>query len=347
VSGNSENTPSEGPTCPSAEDPAQPADVPNAGCLMKLVVIPMLIVAIFAGVWLVFGLLAHVGSDPKELIDDLKKEKDISWQKALTLANMLRDSQYQDLKRDPKIAADVASVLQSQIESGAVDAKAVKLRVFLSRALGEFEVPDVVPALIQAARFERDAAEVDVRRSALEAIAVLATNIGPEELRKNEQLMDVVLEASTEQGEGPVDKSRRDDLRLTAAFTLGVIGGDRSIERLELLLDDPYPNARYNAATGLARHGKVVAIPVLVEMLDPDNPFSVEMEKSDEAKQWKRDLVVTNAIRAVRQLAEKNSAADLSQLKAALEKVIGSGLKPGVRTEARETLHALNSLTAK
>ncbi|MBC8876120.1 MAG: HEAT repeat domain-containing protein [Planctomycetes bacterium] len=347
MSGNSDKTPPEGPTRPSAEDSAHPAETPNVGCLMKLVVIPMGIVAIFAGIWLVFGLLAHMGNNPRELIEDLKKEKDITWQKALTLANMLRDSQYQDLKRDPKTATDVASVLQSQIESGAMDAKAVKLRVFLSRALGEFEVPDVVPALIQAARVERDAVEVDVRRSALEAITVLATNIGPEELRKNERLMDVVLAAAAEQGEGPVDKNRRDELRLTAAFTLGVIGGDRSIERLELLLDDPYPNARYNAATGLARHGKVVAIPVLVEMLDPDNPFCVEMEKSDEAKQWKRDLVVTNAIRAVRQLAEKKPTADLSQLKAALEKVIGSDLKPGVRTEARETLHALKSLPAK
>jgi HEAT repeat protein len=181
----------------------------------------------------------------------------------------------------------------------------------------------------------------------LEAIAVLATNVGPRNLRENEQLMEAVLTASEERGEGAIEKRRRDDLRTTAAFTLGVIGGNRAIERLELLLGDPYPNTRYNAATGLARHGKIAAISVLVEMLDPDNRFAVNTEKSDEAKAWKRDLVVTNAIRAAGQLAKRNPSADLSQLKTALENVIRSDLRPGVRSEARETLHALNSVQAR
>lgn len=307
----------------------------------------MIIVAVFVAIWLVFGLLAHVGSDPEDLVQDLRKGKDTSWQKALTLANLLRNSEYEDLKSDPKIAADLASVLQSRIEFGAMDAESIKLRVFLCRALGEFEVREVVPALILAVNTERDGAEVDVRRSALEAVAVLATNVGPADLRENQQLVETVLAASKEQGEGPVVKRRRDELRTTAAFTLGVIGGKRAIERLELLLGDPCPNARYNAATGLARHGKDVAIPVLVEMLDPNNRFAVHMEDSDEAKAWKRDLVVTNAIRAARQLVEENPSADLSQLKSAMENVTRSDLKRGVRSEARETLHALNSLQAK
>jgi len=307
----------------------------------------MVIVAIFVGIWLVFGLVAHVGSDPTELVQDLKKGKDTSWQKALTLANVLRSSEYEDLKRDPKIATDLALVLQSQIETGTMDAESIKLRVFLCRALGEFEVPDVVPVLTQAIRVERDGAEVVVRRSALEAIAVLATNIGAETLREDEQLMEAVLAASKEQSEDAVAKRRRDDLRTTAAFTLGVIGGKLTIEQLEVLLSDPYPNTRYNAATGLARHGEIAAIPVLVEMLDPDNQFAVQTESSVEAKAWKRELVVTNGIRAVKQLADRNPSADVSQLKDALEKVVGSSLEPTVRAEARETLHALNSLQAR
>jgi len=347
VSDGSEKAPPERPAGQPTEDSAQPTEASDSGCLLKLALIPMVIIAVFAAVWLVFGLLAHVGSDPRELVQDLKKGKDASWQKALTLANLLRDSEYEGLKRDPKIAADVASVLQSQIESGAMDAESIKLRVCLCRALGEFEVPEVVPALVQAVRTERNDAEVHVRRSALEAIAVLATNVGPESLRENERLMKVALAASKEQGEGPVEKRPRDDLRTTAAFTLGVIGGKRAIERLELLLGDPCPNARYNAATGLARHGNIDAIPVLVEMLDLDNRFAVQMESSDEAKTWKRELVVTNAIRAARQLAEKNPSIDLSQLEAALENVVRSDLGPSVRSAARETLHALKSVQAE
>jgi len=304
----------------------------------------MVIAAIFVGIWLVFGLLAHVGNDAEKLAQDLRRGKDVNWQKALTLANLLRNSEDEELKRDPKTAADLASFLQSQIESGAMDAESVRLRVCLCLVLGEFEVLEVVPALIQAARVERNGAEVEVRRSALEAIAVLATNVGPESLRDNDQLMEAVLAASKEQGDSPIEKKRRDALRTRAAFALGVIGGKQAIERLELLLGDPHPNARYNAATGLARHGKIAAIPVLVEMLDPDNRFIGHMESTDEAKAWKRDLVVTNAIRATKQLAKKNSSADLKQLKVALESVTRSDLKRDVKSEARETLHALNSV---
>ena len=40
-------------------------------------------------------------------------------------------------------------------------------------------------------------------------------------------------------------------IRLRAAYVLGLVGGEKSLDRLAHLLDDPYPDVAYNAATGL------------------------------------------------------------------------------------------------
>jgi len=334
----------EEPLPDSVDDDLPPVDAPNARFLPQLVLLPTLIVAIIGVVWLLFSWIAHTNANPEDLVRDLGKPSDVSWQKALTLAHLLRNPEYEDVKRDAHIAKELASVLQSQIDSGHTDAKQIKLQSFLCRALGEFKVPDVLPVLIRAARGESDHAAMDVRRSALEAITVLATNTGPENLREDGELLDVLLAASSEHSEDANDESCRDDLRTTAAFALGVVGGDRAIQRLERLLDDPYPNARYNAATGLARHGNVAAVPVLLEMLTPDNGFAFVSEESDNGREWKRVVVLTNAIRATKQLAQKNPSADLAELKAALASLVTSNVQHGVKIEAQETLHSLTSM---
>ncbi len=343
----SDKGPSERPLAQSVDEDVTPAATSNARFILQLVLLPMLIVAIIAAVWLLFSWIAHADADPENLVRDLKKPNDVSWQEALTLANLLRNPKYEEVKRDTQIANELASVLQTQIESAQVDAKQIKVQSFLCRALGEFKVPDVLPVLIQAAQGGRDDAAMDVRCSALEAIAVLATNLEAESLREDPELLDVLLAASSEYGEDAKEKSRRDNLRTVAAFTLGVIGGDQGVLCLERLLDDASPNVRYNAATGLARHGSIAAIPVLLEMLDPDNELAVGSEESDEGREWKRVVVLTNAIRATRQLAQKNPSANLAQLRTALDILVSSDVQHGVHIEARETLHALPSVHAE
>ena len=55
-----------------------------------------------------------------------------------------------------------------------------------------------------------------------------------------------------------VTASRSDNapLRGSAAFTLGVLGGDEAVERLVQLVADDTNDVRYNAAIGLARQGR-------------------------------------------------------------------------------------------
>jgi hypothetical protein len=89
---------------------------------------------------------------------------------------------------------------------------------------------------------------------------------------------------------------------------------------------DTYPNARYNAATGLARQGDEQAIRVLREMLDPENDLAIRDERSPVIQARKRTTVLLNGIKAAVLLAETNPAADLSRLKESLRNLTTSDL---------------------
>jgi len=331
------SSPEDVPPEPVVDDkPLPPLEPPSAGFILQLFVIPMIIVTIIVMVWLMFSWIAHMGSNPEELVRDLKAANEASWQKALTLADLLRNPERSDLKRDTALGTELAGVLEKQIEAARFDENSIRLRMFVCRALGEFEVPEVLPALVKAATTERDAAELDVRRTALEAIAVFANKNGSEPVIADQACMEALKKASRERTQVDAEKQARADLRSTAAYVLGVLGGPEALDRLVILLDDPYPNARYNAATGLCRHGDLRAIPVLLEMLDPDNQESGRGEASESGKAYKRLSVINNGIRAASQLIQPHAAQDVQPVADALQGIVDSDLSSFNVRAARE-----------
>jgi HEAT repeats len=330
------------------DKPLPQIEPPSAGFLVQLFIIPMIIVGIIVLVWLMFSWLAHMGSNPQELVRDLKKPNEASWQRALTLAELLRNPQNADMKSDVGMASELASVLDGQLDDEDFDENSIKLRMFLCRALGEFRVAEALPPIVRAATLERDLAELDVRRTALEAIAIFANNNPDESLSQNESCMNALIVASRERTESVAEQESRADLRSTAAYVLGVIGGEPALDRLVILLDDPYTNARYNAATGLCRHGDVRAIPVLLEMLDPSNKESGSGEDHETGRDWKRLQVINTGIRSAEQLAESNASGNMEPVRSALQTIIdseldsfGSRVRHGIRLNAEASLLAM------
>jgi PBS lyase HEAT-like repeat-containing protein len=318
--------------------PAQslpPVEAPTATFLLQLFLIPLLIVSIVVVLWLLFGWLAHMGDDnPHDLVKSLARGDESSWHRAHALADLLRspDPRYDAVRRDSKLALELAGFLDKDLNTpaqGKADAFRVKRRMFLCRAIGSFDVTDGLLVLMRAAKEEHDSIEIEVRLAALEGISTLAHNCGPESFRRNADLMRLLLEASREPDDtGPALSQTADgqpttyrphaEIRAVAAYALGVIGGDEALGRLKLMLASAYPNARYNAATGLARHGDPACIGVLKEMLDPDNSQSASDENNDRDKDRKRATVLMNGVRAALIFAEANPRADLTALKTAL-----------------------------
>jgi len=163
------------------------------------------------------------------------------------------------LLRDPAVAKRVGAVLCKEIEAGQMTSDAIRLRAYLCRALGEFHVADAMPPLIVALQTGRDEAELDVRLCAVRSIAALASRVDPADASVGEAVLAELLKAAD---------SQWPTLRERAAFALGVLGGTEAEARLVSMLGDQAAEVRYNAATGLARHGNSAGIEVLIEMLD-------------------------------------------------------------------------------
>jgi HEAT repeat protein len=339
-----------------------PVAPPTATFILQLFLIPLLIVTIVVLLWLLFGWLAHMGHDnAADLVRGIERGDNGSGQLAFELAGLLRspDPKYDALRADEALAKRLASFLERDLAEPLTrsDDKRVMRRMYLCRVIGEFHVPTGLDVLLKAAGEERDPVDVEIRFSALEAIASLADHCGQEALRTS-SVLDVVLAASratdgsasrstSTAGEAPLYRPHA-ELRAVAAYCLGVIGGDQATDRLAQMLHDPYPNARYNAATGLARDGDVRSEVVLREMLDPANDLAVKDEAYPNDQARKRTTVLLNGIKATLRFAEANPNADLTTLNNSLQKLTTDPLQQvtidrgKVKTAATEALRLID-----
>jgi len=276
-----------------------PVEPPSAGFLVQLFLVPGLIVAIIVGVWLTFHWLAHLGQDPQAYVRTLRRDNEGRWQAALNLANDLRGPGGAVLKADATLAGELGRILADESKSGRTGEQSQMLRVYLCRALGEFTIPEALAPLLERAQ---DTTQPQVARAAIEAIAVLSTNLaagGGSPSGVN--VADAVVAASRSEDAG---------LRSAAAFTLGVVGEKGTgpaDDRLRALLADANNDVRYNTALALARLGDGASLDTLEEMLSlPDEPAPKPDARDDvaQSKRYKRALVVLNALRGLALLVD-------------------------------------------
>jgi hypothetical protein len=327
----------------SPDDALPPVEPPSAGFILQLFVVPGVIVLVVVVIWLMFNWLAHMGNDSDAFVRALARNNESRWQAAFNLATALRAERKSTEPRltvDKRLAAQLAGILDDEIKAGSMDERPVTLRIYLSRALGEFRVDDGLPTLVTAASTQRDEAEVDVRRAAIEGIALLAANFPPDDKRfiENEKLTEALSNAAA-------DPDHR--IRAVAAVAMGVIGGETYIDKLHFMLEDSHPDVRYNAAVRLASRGDLAAVDVLSEMLDQNERAGVEAEQEVKMRDFKRSLITINALRATAQLAETNPTADLGALESAVDKVRESDAPADIRVEATGALRKLRSRGAQ
>jgi hypothetical protein len=285
---------------------------PNAGFILQLFLIPMMIVSVIICVWLLFNFISR-GETPTELVRGLQKMNNASWQKAYTLSSLLR-APASELKNDEELAQALIAVLETKLTEETADPNQVKLRIFVCKCLGEFEIDSGLSALLNAVQQTDNSNDLVIALTAVESVAVLMSNLDESVRAENyDRIVETLLAASNEQAENLDHVLRVQQLRSAAGFALGVAGGDKAIQRLVSMLDDAHPNTRFNAAIGLARYGKLESTAVLLEMLDSENT-AITNGEPEGSHAFKRSVVITNAIRAVVSLSEFHQAAELSDL---------------------------------
>ncbi|MCH9058842.1 MAG: HEAT repeat domain-containing protein [Planctomycetes bacterium] len=211
---------------------------------------------------LVINWVARMDSDPHDHIKALGRDNDARWQAAMNLANVLRSDGNLDFKRDPAQAQHLAALLDREITLAGKGDESIRMRMYLSRALGEFHVDDGLPVLIKAASTQRFEQELSVRWFAFAGISKLVERIGSEPGFDEEgALLEFLLKSLDDQ---------EASIQWRAAFALGWYDDPRSISALaEALGSGRHANVRYNAAVALARRGDARCERVLREMLDP------------------------------------------------------------------------------
>jgi hypothetical protein len=305
---------------PLGEDLLPPVEQPSAKFIIQLFVVPALIVLLIVGLWLSFNwLVRRTALGPDSLIAGIEEGPSVArWQRASELANLLQDKRYASLKQDPKAAANLARILDREMER----AKEVKqsqeqatLRYFLARVLGEFQVNEGLESLLRAAETKGDEGDELVRHGALMAIAVRAYNmhqLDPPQQLAHPDLEPTLMRLAT-------DEVPR--IRYETAYALGQIASPTALERLETMVDDPDPDTRYNAAVALAHHGNAKSVDTLAEMLDTEELMGLSGEQNDADRQTKRTILIGSAINAAHALAKENPEADLSPVVQALQRI--------------------------
>lgn len=311
----------------------------------------MLIVSLIVGLWLVVASIANMGTDPETLVADIERMNSDSWRKALTLAQQLRDPDQAELRQDTDLARRLATLLEKQVDQGGEE----DIRIYLCSALGKFDVLTGAPALVKAATTEKKVDDVEVRRAALQGIGTLVEQLSPEKVAEQPEMLAAVIDATDEHAEEGEERLRRELLRSTATYVLGVFPGDEAADRLATMLHDQSLDVGYNAAIGLARHGDVRALPLLKEMLDPPpealldesiKPDKDDPEEKVEAKkvrrqEWKKGHIIENGLRAIAKMKTDHPEADVESIKSNVQAVSDNeGLPAQLRSMAREVIRA-------
>lgn len=331
----------------SADELLPPVEPPSASFILQLFVVPALIVAVVVLVgWLITSLASTGERDPEEIVASLRSSSQNRWQEAFELANSLRIDRDNKLKTNTALANELAKLLADELKAARTDDDSVKLRSFLAAALGSFQVDDGLATLLEVAKNDVDDT---VRGHAINAVAVMAESFRsaePPRALNHPELVDTFAELASDEN---------DMVRSQVSYALGVLtlapeADPRLQEALEALAEDLYPDARYNAATGLARRGSLLAVSPLKEMLDLESlAVSIKLEARPEMQTRKRNTIIKNALDAVVTVKEKNPAADLSELRSAVEKFIADaeeweeqgGVPDSLVIRAREVLEKL------
>jgi len=204
-------------------------------------IFPMLLVIGAVGVFLLFGLIAHENKTAQEYLAEVTGGGiNEPWQGAFGLANLL--AQDESLQGDPAIAQLIANALDHP------NAEDPQVRTFLLLALGRVGHPDSIPLLTGYL----DDPDADVRLKTLWAIG----NIGaPAADQSTPQLVEHLTDEDSA-------------VRGYTAYVLGTLDDQRAVDPLEIALNDPVGQVRFNAAVALARLGSDAGMEELRRMID-------------------------------------------------------------------------------
>ena len=302
-----------------------PVQPPSAGFIIQLFVVPLLIVLAIAGVVALFGKMASSGQDWRKLVIELRTGNEHRRGRAahglavMLQADQARGADGSQLARNPEIAEALTDLLKAGMQQQSPKREELNHQAFLLTTLGWIDSPaTVIPVLREAMQPGRD---TEIRKNAIRAISLIAGR----HLERGEPLDESGLDDDL------IAATSDDDalIRQLATYALGLVPGEDSKQRLEVLTGSSDPHTRVNAAIGLARQKSTAGIPVFEKILeDAVLPFNPETHDG------MQDVVLKNSIKAVGELSETWSDGERKGLLALLEPIAEDHRLAAIRSAA-------------
>lgn len=223
--------------------PLAPAGEEATGALRQFVglfVVPLLVVVLCVGVFVLFGWVAYDRQSIGDYLNDLRDGRSFfahrRKQAAYELSKVL-SANPDALRREPGAEVELRRLFTSTDD--------LWVRRYLALVLGHVEDREAVPLLVDAAGGE----DSQTRIYSLWALGAIG----------DRRALDTVRGALSDEDAG---------IRKTAAFAMGGFEGRSVVDALTPLIDDPVADVRWNAALALARRGSREGMEVLERMLD-------------------------------------------------------------------------------
>lgn len=344
-----------------------PVTPPSAGYIVQLFLIPALIVLAVVSVWALFGKLADTESDWQQLVSELGSSNEHRrWRAAIGIAQLLKNEELsppvdrEPLAKHPQVVDSLTSLLSESLASTRATPEDVTHQEFLARTMSVLRDDEkTLPVLAEAMK---EPHAIDVRKSALMAVATIAgrhfdevTGYDTSKDSSDAANQDVKpVETATIRNPDVLEQLRITAqspdpvLRHLAAFAIGNVGGEKSIEQLKVLLTDSDRFARANAALGLARNGNTECIPVLIELMkDAIKPFDrssvktlslSEQRLAENSFQVEQPQIVRNSLKASSDLWRKLSDEQKRELVSIISQVAESFFDKDCQIRARDWL---------
>ncbi|MFG0333159.1 MAG: hypothetical protein ACF8TS_07345 [Maioricimonas sp. JB049] len=320
-----------------------PVEPPSAGFIVQLFVVPAIIVTVVISVYLLFGRMASSEVDWRQLVTDVRSDNPhVKWRGALNLAQVLdadelRGGSSQRLAANREIATALTDLYTETLSSSPRNDEQAKQLEFLSKALGRLDAHDVVLPVLRNSLDETY--ERHVRKNAMIALAMIAGRAVEQgrPLREPGLVDDVI------------DLSRESDLifRHQAAFTLGLLPGDKPKQRLQELLGDADEMTSLNAAIALTRNGSTAGLRVFEKVFrnaadEPLDPAAVSND--DEANHhFETVLMLTNSFRAIGRLRDALNDEQRARLVSVIEPIAENAGDTAVRMDAKNLMLELQA----
>jgi len=248
---------------------------PRRGTVARFFLLPLLVVGTAVLVFLLFNLMTFERRSPAEYLQEVRGGgPNRRWQAAFELSRSI--GRIPPGPEKDRLAAETLRIFGSLSAKRPED---VAVRRYLVLVLGKLRDRGAVPAL-QAASKDPDP---DTRLYSIWALGMLA----------DPRALDTVLESSLSEDAGT---------RKMAAYVLGKLGEQRAISRLEVLLEDPVADVRWNSAIALASLSDRSGLLVLRSMIDR-SALARQAQLSSEQS----EVAMVGALKALALLRDRDS----------------------------------------